>query len=154
MGNQSSSSKRIGYPNQQLKLKVNDKLDPIPCPYAVSKPNYQSLHNDPQFKDFLMENLYSNPFISSILQNSFDESIVMEGIPYFMAINREVRTDYNNDVKKFQDFIISGLQVIFNLIPINSDSVLFRQRCKFARKILSFTKILVALRFFELYNVD
>jgi hypothetical protein len=112
MGNQGSHNQRTGYPTQQLKYKVGDKTDPVPCPYAVAKPNYQSIYNDPNFKDYVLRNLNSNPLLRSILQHSSDESIILEGIPYFSSSTREKRTEINNDVKKFQDFILSGLQVI------------------------------------------
>jgi hypothetical protein len=108
MGNQPTRSSSLGYPNKQLKAKNGDRTDPIPCP--IVKSSYQSLYNDPKFKEYVLQNLHSSFFIRSILQNSEDEAIVMEGIPYFLANSRERRTEINNDVKKFQDFIISGLQ--------------------------------------------
>lgn len=113
MGNQSSSEiSPIGMPSSQLKFKVGDKNDPIPCPIAASKPQLQAITSDPDFKEFLLQNLHSNSFIRSILLNSSDESIVLEGISYFHAINREVRAEYNNEVKKFQDYIMADLQVM------------------------------------------
>jgi hypothetical protein len=116
MGNQNSSSENslssIGMPSSQLKFKVGDKSDPIPCPVAVSKSQFQATTSDPEFKEFLLQNLHSNSLIKSLITNSSDESIVLEGISYFLASNREVRTEYNTEVKKFQDYIISNLQVI------------------------------------------
>jgi hypothetical protein len=111
MGNQGSHNHRIGYPNQQLKYKVGDRTDPIPCPCAVAKPNYQAMYSDPNFKDYILQHLNSNPLIYSILQNSSDESIILDGIPYFSSCHRDKRKEINNDIKKFQDFILSGLQV-------------------------------------------
>jgi hypothetical protein len=153
MGNQPARSSSLGYPNKQLKSKAGDRTDPIPCP--ISKSSYQTLYNDPEFKDYVLQNLNSSFFIQSLLQNSSDETIVMEGIPYFQTSSRERRTEINNDVKKFQDFIISGLQVKFPpRYFLNQPRHHFQQQFKFVKKILNSTRVHVVHPIFARCSAD
>lgn len=99
-----------GLPSGELKLKSGDRNDHIPYPFAGTK-SYGGIFADIEFKEFVIQNLQSSLLVTSILQNSSDESIIVDGIRYFQYNSPESRKAIIADITKFHQFTSAGIKV-------------------------------------------
>ena len=111
MGNNSSCG--LGNPSQDMIFKVGVKTDPVPSPSGASVTMFEKLIAHKDFKNDLIENLDSNYFITSLLQNCNDDSALLQGIRHFSNLNTQNRSEILNSLKKFQKMTASGIYVIF-----------------------------------------
>jgi hypothetical protein len=121
MGNKISepASRASGVPIDELRLKTGDKLEPIAYPLVTSVSSYDKLFSNSNFKDFLLSNLDNNNFICSIIQNSHDNTIVLNGIEYFQNMNPEKQEETINKMTKIRNFTTAGINVINYISIIN-----------------------------------
>ena len=109
MGNHNSFI--LGDPSDDLKFKTGAKLDVVPSPGGAASTTYEKLTGLGNFKNYLLGHLDSTYFISSILQHSFDDSTLLQGIQHFMSMDPQYRTDVMTSIKTFQKLSAAGVCV-------------------------------------------
>jgi hypothetical protein len=73
--------------------------------------SFKSLFRSNEFKTFVVENLSSNTLMSSILQNTEQESLLLAGILYHQSLNRNHKKQLYSEINKFQSFPLAGIHV-------------------------------------------
>ena len=114
MGNQSSSLGSYAnlLPSSKLKWKSGNEIFAIPCPPDIIKAlSFDKLNSSPDFKRYLNKNLDSDYLISSVIENSNDDSVSLAGIQLFHVLNPELRSDLLEQIENFRKITVAGISV-------------------------------------------
>jgi hypothetical protein len=109
MGNQVSSSSIEDngiMPSLKLKLKAGITSDTPYEKYMNDNPN--------SFKEFLYKNLDSDYLVSSVLENSAEDSILLEGIDIFDVVdNSDLKNELLDEISNYNSLTSAGINVIY-----------------------------------------
>lgn len=109
MGNQSSYV--LGSPSDELKFKSGVKSESVPSPFGPKASTFEKLVSSPEFKNYLLSNLESSYFLSSVVNKSDDESVLLQGIHHFQNLNPDHRAATVASIKQFQRMSTAGICV-------------------------------------------
>ena len=114
MGNHNSFV--IGDPCDELKFKTGAKTDPVPSPGGAASSTFDKLIGMGNFKNYLLGHLDSTYFVSSLVDKSYEEGVLLQGIQHFLSLDPQYRSDTLASIKMFQKLSAAGICVRIFLI--------------------------------------
>lgn len=112
MGNQPVSCPGI-LPSNELKWKTGKKVSPIPCPLLAETSNLDKLARIVDLKEYILRNLDSDYFMSSILSNSIKDELYAAGIDIFQVVDSESAKNNKKLVGILENLTMIGLKVFY-----------------------------------------
>jgi hypothetical protein len=110
MGNQPASCNGI-LPSSELKWKTGKKVSPIPCPLLADTSNLDKLARIVDLKEYIIRNLDSDYFMSSILSSSAKDELYAAGIDIFQVIDSESAKNNKKLVGILENLTMIGVKV-------------------------------------------
>lgn len=137
-------------PSNELKWKVGNRTEPVPCPNTVNAANFDTLLSQVDFKDYLCRNLDSEYLVSSILDNADDEVILLEGIIFFQNLNTDLRNEVVEQIENFRRVIAAGINVkLMDTLSLCEKELESKTDARSSPYLRSFQRRLAALRGLE-----
>lgn len=123
MGNHNSVV--LGAPCDDLKFKTGVKSEPVPSPGGAKASTFEKIINSPEFKNYLLGHLDSSYFVSSLIQKSDEDAVLLQGIQQFQSLDPEHRAETTASIKQFQKMSSAGVCVSILIVRQRSSYKLF-----------------------------